>query len=231
MYAIKSYFLTLYTNWSAELKNAKFRNQFIITMLSYVFLFKYCRIVMTIFESRKGDQINDKFLALLPPIDSSNTIFILTYSVLALFILTNITNPIKFAKAMQAYTLLMIMRTITIYLVPLEPPVGMIILKDTISNFFMSGESGKYIVKDLFFSGHVSTAMLFFIITENKIIKRILLGLSICIATLILFQHVHYLIDVVAAPFFSLLAYTIVMLVHKESPMLILFPNRYTKNN
>lgn len=231
MNTINTYFNTLFYNWKTQLQIKSFRNQFILTMLSYVFLFKYCRLVMTIFENRKGVQIFDKFLALLPPIDSSNIIFVLTYSVLTIFILANVINPVKFLKAMQAYTLLMIMRTITIYLVPLEPPIGMILLKDTISNFFMSGESGKYIVKDLFFSGHVSTAMLFFIITENKTLKKILLGLSISIAVLILFQHVHYLIDVVAAPFFSLLAYTTIMLVHKESPLPVLFPKKYSKNN
>lgn len=171
---------------------------------------------MTIFENRKGTQIFDKFLAMLPSVDSSNVIFVLTYTALTVFILSSIINPERFLKAMQAYCLLMVMRTITIYLVPLEPPIGMILLKDSISNFFMSGKEGSYVVKDLFFSGHVSTAMLFFIISENKHIKYLLLTLSVAIASLILLQHVHYLIDVVAAPLFSLLAFTLVRLAHRD---------------
>lgn len=213
---IRTYFNTVFSNWSVALQQKNFRNQFFVTMLSYVFLFKYCRMVMTIFENRKGTQIFDKFLAMLPPVDSSNVIFILTYTTLTVFIFSTIINPERFLKAMQAYCLLMVMRTITIYLVPLEPPIGMILLKDSISNFFMSGKEGSYVVKDLFFSGHVSTAMLFFIISENKQVKYLLLSLSISIASLILLQHVHYLIDVVAAPFFSLLAYTLIRLVHKD---------------
>ncbi|HQV78908.1 MAG TPA: phosphatase PAP2 family protein [Chitinophagales bacterium] len=185
---------------------------------------------MTILENRKGTQIADKFLALIPPIDFSTSIFILTYSVLTIFILANISNPERFLKAMQAYCLLMAMRTITIYLVPLEPPVGLILLKDPVSNFFMSGHHGSYIVKDLFFSGHVSTAMLFFIISENRKTKYLLLGLSFSIATLILFQHVHYLIDVIAAPFFSLLAFTIIRFAHKEI-QLPAFSRKYSNNN
>ncbi|MEZ5026115.1 MAG: phosphatase PAP2 family protein [Chitinophagales bacterium] len=185
---------------------------------------------MTALENRKGTQIFDRLLALLPSVDSSLTIFLLTYSILIIFIFTNITKPENFLKAMQAYCLLMIMRTITIYLVPLEPPIGIVILKDPVSNYFMSGHSGSYIVKDLFFSGHVSSAFLFFIYSENKKIKALILALAISVATLILFQHVHYLLDVVAAPFFSYLAYTLVRLANKE----VQFPalsKKYHNNN
>ena len=195
-------------------------------MLSYIFLFKYCRIVMTIFENRKGTQIHDKFLAMLPSIDSSNIIFILTYTVLIIFIITTISNPKLFIKAMQAYCLLMIMRTITIYLVPLEPPAGLIVLKDNISNYFMSGQSGKYVVKDLFFSGHVSTAALFCIFSENKQVKKWLIAFTTIIAVLILLQHVHYLMDVVAAPFFAFLSYSVILFAHKENPFLLFASKR-----
>lgn len=109
---------------------------------------------------------------------------------------------------------------------PLEPPAGLIVLKDNISNYFMSGQSGKYVVKDLFFSGHVSAAMLFSIFAENKKIKNILYTLTVFIAILILLQHVHYLIDVIAAPFFSFLAYSIVLYAHRENPFLLFAPKR-----
>jgi len=200
-------------------------------MLSYIFLFKYCRIVMTIFENRKGTQIMDPFLAKLPVVDASNVIFILTYSALAVFILSNIVNPLRFIKGLQAYSLLLIMRTITIYLVPLEPPIGMIVLKDTVSNFFMNSTDGGYIVKDLFFSGHVSAVMLFFFIAENKFIKTKLLILAFLIGTLILLQHVHYVMDVVAAPFFSYLAIKIVALANRQISMAPVVSEQYSQNN
>ncbi len=228
---LSAYFRTIFQNWSAFLSQKNFRWHFIFTMLSYFFLFKYSRIVMTILENRKGTQIFDKFLALLPSVDSSTTIFILTYSVLFIFILTCIPNPERFLKAMQAYCLLMVMRTITIYLVPLEPPIGLIVLKDPVSNYFMSGHHGSYILKDLFFSGHVSTAMLFFIISEDKRVKYLILTLSIAIASLILLQHVHYLMDVVAAPFFSLLAFTIVRMVHNDIQVPVFIKRRSNSNH
>ena len=231
MNTLSTYFTDIYSNWSAELRQKNFRNQFILTMLSYIFLFKYCRMVMAIFENRKGTQINDPVLALLPSFELSTITFTLTYTALAIFLLSNLPNPQRFVKGLQAYTLLLLMRTITIYLVPLEPPIAMIVLKDPVSNFFMNSNNGGYIVKDLFFSGHVSAIMLFFIVAESKIIKRILLVMAFFIASFILLQHVHYLIDVVAAPFFSFLCYKIIAVAHKDIALSAVFSTRYSKNN
>lgn len=228
---LRTYFNTIVENWRIALQHKNIKYQFIITMLSYIFLFKYCRIVMTIFENRKGTQIHDPFLAQLPVIDASNVIFILTYSARAIFILSNLINPLRFIKGLQAYSLLLIMRTITIYLVPLEPPIGMIVLKDTVSNFFMNSNTGSYIVKDLFFSGHVSAVVLFFLIAENKLVKTKLLVLAFAIGTLILLQHVHYVMDVVAAPFFSFLAIKIVALAHKDKSISVLSSERLSGKN
>ena len=114
---------------------------------------------------------------------------------------------------------------------PLEPPIGMIVLKDTVSNFFMNSNTGSYIVKDLFFSGHVSAVVLFFLISENKLVKTKLLVLAFAIGTLILLQHVHYVMDVVAAPFFSFLAIKIVALAHKDKSISVLSSERLSGKN
>ncbi len=214
---LQTYFKEVINNWRIAFQQRNIRLQFILTAVSYIFLFKYCRMVMVIFEQRKGIQIIDPLLTRLPVVDSSTLIFSLTYSALAIFILTNLNNPMRFIKGMQAYTLLLTMRTITIYLVPLEPPIGMIVLKDTVSNFFMNSGNGTYIVKDLFFSGHISAIMLFFLVAENKTIKIILVSLAVVIASLILLQRVHYTMDIIAAPFFSYLAIKIVAALNKQS--------------
>ncbi len=216
MNTLITYFNDTKENWTTALQQKNIRIQFILTLISYIFLFKYCRIMMSIFENRKGTQIFDPILAQLPSIDSSTLIFTLTYSALTIFILSNLPNPIRFIKGLQAYTLLLTLRTITIFLVPLEPPIGMIVLKDTVSNFFMNSGSGGYIVKDLFFSGHVSAIVLFLLVAENKVLKIILGILAVTIGSLILLQHVHYVIDVVAAPFFSFLALKTVTIVNKQ---------------
>lgn len=219
MNSVSNYFGSIFTNWGVALKKKSFMVKVLFTFLSYFILFKYCRVVMAIFELRKGTQLNDILLNHLPVYDFSTLTFSLTYFALFLFVVTNISYPKRFIKGMQAYTLLLLMRTITIYLVPLEPPANMIVLIDPVSNFFMNSKGGGYIVKDLFFSGHISAIALFYFVAENKIVKRILLSMAIVIASLILLQHVHYTIDIIAAPFFSFLALKLVMIANKESSL------------
>ena len=206
---VSNFFSTFFEKWGFTLKQSRIRNQVIFTVILYIFLFKYCRVIMTILEVRIGNTIADPLLALIPPMDFSPLTFSLTYIALVTFWLSNIIHPKSFIIGLQAYCFLIIMRTFTIFLVPLEPPLGMILLKDPVTIIFMSNTNGGYIVKDLFFSGHVSAISLFYFVSNNVYIKRFLLFLAISVAILILIQHVHYTIDVVAAPFFAYLAYTL----------------------
>jgi len=107
MNTLITYFNVTKENWTIALQQKNIRLQFILTLISYIFLFKYCRIMMSIFENRKGTQIFDPILAQLPSIDSSALIFTLTYTALTIFILSNLPNPIRFIKGLQAYTLLL----------------------------------------------------------------------------------------------------------------------------
>lgn len=220
MSLITNYFNTLYVRWKELFSVKSYRNHFIFTIIFYIFLFKYCRIIVSNLEVRHGKLLSDWLLNHLPPTDLSMLTFSLTYIALITFILSTILHPKIFVVALQAYCLLIIMRTISIYLVPLEPPIGMILLRDPVTIIFMSTPSGGYIVKDLFFSGHVSTVVLFFIVAVNKHVKTLLLVLAFLIATFILLQHVHYTIDIIAAPFFSFLAFKLSVLmnqyIHKE---------------
>lgn len=202
-----NYFGVFFQKWAITLKQVRIRNQVLFTIFLYLFLFKYCRVIMTLLEVRQGTQLYDPLLAIIPPMDFSLITFSLTYIALLTFWLSNIIHPKTFIIGLQAYCILIIMRTITIYLVPLEPPLGMILLKDPVTIIFMSTPNGGYIVKDLFFSGHVSAISLFYFVTTNIKIKRILLFLCVSVGTLILIQHVHYTIDVLAAPFFAYFAY------------------------
>lgn len=204
---VRNYFTALCLNWKESFASNKVRNQLIILVFLYYFLFKYCRKVMTVLETRDGIQLMDPALFLLPTYNLSEIIFTLTYTALGTFLIATIKYPKTFIIGLQGYCLLIIMRTLSIYLVPLNPPAGMILLKDPVSILFLSTPDGGYIVKDLFFSGHVSTVILFFFVSNNKKIKQLLLGLACILSLLLLVQHVHYTIDIIAAPFFAFLAY------------------------
>jgi len=73
-----------------------------------------------------------------------------------------------------------------------------------LSNHFYGG---KFLTKDLFFSGHTSIQFLSFLCLQKKSDKVLALISTILVASLVLVQHVHYTIDVLAAPLFTWLSY------------------------
>jgi len=85
----------------------------------------------------------------------------------------------------------------------LNPPAGLIPLIDPLSNPFY----GKgFVTKDLFFSGHTSTLFVMYLCFDQKIDKYFSLVTSTIVGILVLVQHVHYTIDVLAAPIFAFFA-------------------------
>jgi membrane-associated phospholipid phosphatase len=121
-------------------------------------------------------------------------------------------KPFKLMLALQTYGLMVIFRTIAMYLTPLNPPNGIILLDDPFVQFFGQGE---ILTKDLFFSGHTATLFLLFLLTENKKLRMIFLASTFVVGACVLFQKVHYSIDVFAAFFFAFYAFRIVNYFHK----------------
>ena len=123
-------------------------------------------------------------------------------------------TPKKFLKGLQAYAILLFFRTLFIYILPLEAPKGMIFLQDPITAFFLN--SVNVVTKDLFFSGHISAMCLFVYFSDNKKWKTYLMFATPLLAMLILWQHVHYTIDVVAAPFFAFICCKFIDVVNER---------------
>ncbi len=93
---------------------------------------------------------------------------------------------------------------ISISIVALNPPVGLIPLTDPLTGVFY-GQA--IITKDLFFSGHITTVMLIFLCLEKKTDKIIAFFSIIAIAILLVIQHIHYTIDILAAPVITYTVY------------------------
>jgi membrane-associated phospholipid phosphatase len=83
---------------------------------------------------------------------------------------------------------------------------GLIILVDPLSNIFYGN---TFITKDLFYSGHTSTAFLMFLCLQKKPDKIFAVIATFMIGTLLLVQHVHYTVDVLAAPLFAFFSWYI----------------------
>jgi membrane-associated phospholipid phosphatase len=95
---------------------------------------------------------------------------------------------------------------LTISLVPLDPPAGLIGLADPLSNFFYGP---KFITRDLFFSGHTSTVFLLYLCLPGKADKKLALAATLSVAILLLVQHVHYTLDVLGGFLFGWISWWI----------------------
>ncbi|RPI61892.1 MAG: hypothetical protein EHM44_07830, partial [Ignavibacteriales bacterium] len=111
------------------------------------------------------------------------------------------------------YTLMVAVRILAMYLLPLQPPEKMIILNDPLVEFFGTGQT---LTKDLFFSGHTATLLILFLVSEKKIIKTVFLISTVTVAIAVLLQHVHYSIDVLAAVFFTYSCYRFLQTIKKN---------------
>jgi membrane-associated phospholipid phosphatase len=111
-----------------------------------------------------------------------------------------------FLTFVWSWVILSVFRMLTISLVPLDPPAGLIGLVDPLSNAFYGP---KFITKDLFFSGHTSTVFLLYLCLPGRVDKRLALLITFGVATLLLIQHVHYTLDVLGGFLFGWLSWWI----------------------
>lgn len=190
--------------WSAIWEEKSFRNKSIIGFIILIVIFGFFPFFFEIIEKRNGFVLNDPLLALLPAYDLSIPIFAVIWSMSIFIVIRCFQDPDFFILLMWSFILLCLTRMVSISLVALNAPEGIVILKDPIVSIFYGK---RYITKDLFFSGHTSTQFLFFLCLSKRTDKIIALIASIAIGVMVLIQHVHYTIDVVAAPFFAFLVY------------------------
>ena len=155
-------------------------------------------------ERRHGMQLNDLVLGQLAPHNVSLPLFIVIWAISGYYIYRAAQMPQLFLNFLWAYILLLIFRTITITLIPLDPPSGLIPLVDPLSNFFYGD---KFVTKDLFFSGHTSTVFLLCLNFHRRWDRQLALIATVMVALFLLIQHVHYTLDVVSGPLFAWIAY------------------------
>ena len=165
----------------------------------------YSSIILAYIQSRQGVVLDDFLLKLIPTADFSNIVFYVLYFQIFWIIIRSFSTPQLNLQLMWGFCIFYTLRFITIFFVPLEPPVGIINLIDPFAKKVIYDQ--VLINKDLFFSGHAGFAFFIFLLLPTK--KEKLMGLVsfIIISVLILVQHVHYTIDVMVAPFFAYLSY------------------------
>jgi hypothetical protein len=199
--------------WSAAWKMSSYRWKLYLGMailagilVSFPFFFKAI-------ETRSGYLFSDIFLEWIPARNVSVAVFFLIWSCFVLIIYRIVGDPLMLLVTLWAYNGVTLLRMASIGLISLNPPAGLIPLADPITNQFY-GE--KFITHDLFFSGHMTSVFLIFLCLKKKADRIYALLASIVLGILLLIQHVHYTIDVLAAPVFTYAVYQLAGLFTKQ---------------
>jgi hypothetical protein len=180
--------------WAVLLRQRGFRWDLTITVAALVAVLSTLASFLQKIELRPGVALDDPVLRLFSPLDFTWLTFAVIYLGLLVGVVLLSREPKLLLIALQSYVVMVVIRIIAMTLVPLEPPPTMIPLADPTVEYF---GTGTLLTKDLFFSAHTST---------------LFLACVVVVAVCVLVQHVHYTIDVFAAPFFAYGAYRLVVL-------------------
>lgn len=200
-------------NWKIFWSEKAFRIQLPVTIVMLLLTLHFFSQLLVFIEQRPGVVLNDPILNLYNPVRLDWIIFSLIYISILTGLLFLLKYPQYFLIAIQAYILMNLFRMISMYVVPLEPPLGTLDLKDPL--IFVVG-TGTPITKDLFFSGHTSTMFLLSLAAVNKKLKFIFLISTFLVGFLVVIQKAHYTIDVIVAPFYAYCSYKIIYSLQKK---------------
>ncbi len=206
-------------SWSVAWSRPLFRLKFMGVWLLLIPLLASFHSFFRHIERREGPVLNDWVLNHIPAHNVSLPVFLLIWGAFLLGMVRGYKHPNMLLVMLWSYLFVTACRVICILLIPLDPPQHLVALVDPLTNYFYGKD---YVTKDLFFSGHTSSVFVVFLGLRKKSDKLVVLFAVISLGILLLVQHVHYTIDVLAAPLFAYgahrLAETIKEAGQKASP-------------
>ena len=198
-------------DWKEFLASKKI--EFIATIFALIIILLFFTNFLQYIENSEGTTLKDPVLNLFNPVDLTWITFSVIYASLILALVRFFTKPELLLIALQSYALLIIFRMLAMFTTQFNPPAGIIVLNDPFVQMF---GSGKILTKDLFFSGHTALLFLLFLVADKKYLKYIFIISTLLVGIALLIQHVHYTIDVIAAPFFAYSSYRIIFILKKR---------------
>jgi len=196
-------------SWKELLNDKRELTVAIITVVIAVFsVASYTNFLRGV-EGRIGVVFTDPIHQLIGPFDLSWPIFIILYGALLGAIAITFRSPLLIFRMIRAYTILIALRMLLMWMLPLDPPTTMITLADPFVEVFTSG-SGAPLTRDLFFSGHTSLLFMVGLLMPTKTTRTIYLSLAAVIGAAVILQHVHYSVDVAVAPLAAITAVALV---------------------
>lgn len=192
--------------WPAAWAQPGFRSRLGLVVLALLGLLAVVPAYFRFIQARPGPQLTDPLLALLPAHDVSALTFAVIYGSIAAALVFLLPRPQLLLRALWGYSILQVLRMLTLWLLPLNPPAGLIMLHDPVVDHLFQ-VTAQPVVRDLFFSGHTATAALLALAVRGRRWRMALALMTVAVGVLVLVQRVHYSYDALAAPLFAWLAY------------------------
>jgi len=190
--------------WRRAWSLSAFRTQLILSLPILAALLLILRLFVEYYvERRSGVVFNDPLLALLPSVDVHWLVYALTYSALLLGFCMLSFRPFALLLFVRASIVLLVLRFFCLWLLPLNPPAGLVPLSDPILPWSFTG---VVLTRALFFSWHTALPVMFLLTAGTKDMKIIFSFVAVVVSLLLLFQHSQYSISLLAAPCFSIVA-------------------------
>jgi membrane-associated phospholipid phosphatase len=178
---------------------------FLFLFGSFVSYFAYAYIATT-----NGPVARDIFLDNLPTLYVAPWFFFSIFFMGAIAIILSLLNPRRAPFVLICTGLFFAVRAFFLVLTHLSPPN---------IEYYHGMSTGA----DLFFSGHVGYAFLLALIFwRNKFFRILFIALSVVMAALVLFGHLHYSIDVFASYFIVYVIFVIAKKIFKGEYQMIL---------
>lgn len=208
----------LVDRWRGAWRIRFFRDQFFVSILGFLVALVVLRIFLDYIETRNGITLSDPLTSFFSPVDFKWITPSFVYSGLLLGLISLSLYPYTLLLAVRSLVVMILLRITCLFLLPLNPPPGAIPLVDPLIQW-----PGTHAVftHDLFFSGYVGALALLAFTAQWKDLRFIFSSAAIVVSILLLLQHTHYTIDVVAAPCFAYVAYAIakwITVVEVSSP-------------
>lgn len=189
--------------WRAALGVRGFRDQLLVAVIGWLVLMILMRVFLEYVVTRGGILMDDPLLPLFAPIDLHWITYSLIYAGFLLGIVTLILRPYSLLVAVRGFVFLILLRIVCLYLMPLNPPADNIPLVDP---FLRLPGVRPTLSRDLFFSGHTATISLLAYAIPWRDLRIIMAFVVLVLSVFLFLQHVHYTIDLVAAPCFAYVA-------------------------
>ena len=190
--------------WRSAWRLRDFRDQLLVSLVGFFLSIILLLVFLDYVETRTGLILYDPFLPLFSPIDLRWITYSLIYSGLLLGLVSLGLYPFSLLLALRAFIAVTLLRMVCLLLLPLDPPPGMIPLLDP---YIQLPGIPPVFTRDLFFSWQIAILAIFAFIAQWRDMKIIFSCLALVVAVLLLLQHVHYTIDLVAAPCFAYVAF------------------------